>query len=143
MKLESMLTTGEIMSGSLQDEIKQLKDEKGYILIAVKYGGDKIEEQLKKLPAWMNSPNSSILTSPTSSLLEIKSSSSTLRNGVIPMICHIRSKENPISVTQKRLNFEKDVQMDGTLRDWILHDVATGEVRFMLGLESISLQSIL
>ena len=28
MKLESMLTTGEIMSGSLQDEIKQLKDEK-------------------------------------------------------------------------------------------------------------------
>ena len=28
---------------------KQLKDEKGYILIAVKYGGDKIEEQLKKL----------------------------------------------------------------------------------------------
>lgn len=28
MKLENMLTTGEIMSGSLQDEIKQLKDEK-------------------------------------------------------------------------------------------------------------------
>ena len=32
MKLESMLTTGEIMSGSLQDEIKQLKDEKNAII---------------------------------------------------------------------------------------------------------------
>ena len=37
MKLESMLTTGEIMSGSLQDEIKQLKDEKNAIILAHNY----------------------------------------------------------------------------------------------------------
>ena len=37
MKLGSMLTTGEIMSGSLQDEIKQLKDEKNAIILAHNY----------------------------------------------------------------------------------------------------------
>ena len=44
MKLESMLTTGEIMSGSLQDEIKQLKDEKNAIILAHNYQPKEIQE---------------------------------------------------------------------------------------------------